>query len=169
MAEPKLEIFAAADKPIVETRRTVNAPRALVWECFTKAEHVRRWMGPRGLQIVVCDLDMRAGGRWRMVHRGPDGTEFAFSGEIREVVRPERIVRTFVFEAFPDAEAVETLELIESGTQTIIKTLTVHKTMEGRDGHLQHGMETGMKEGYSRLDELVAALSTGSASASASP
>ena len=166
MAEPKLEIFAAADKPTIETRRAVNAPRALVWDCFTKPEHVRRWMGPRGLDIVVCDLDMRAGGRWRMVHRGPDGTEFAFSGEIREVVRPERIVRTFVFEAFPDAVAVETLELIESGAQTIIKTLTVHQTLEGRDGHLKHGMEAGMKDGYSRLDELVASITRGGASAS---
>jgi uncharacterized protein YndB with AHSA1/START domain len=120
------------------------------------------------LTMVTCVSDARAGGSWRMVYRSPDGQEFGFHGEFREIVRPERIVRTFVFERMPDAEALETLLLEERDGKTTIKTTTVHKTLEGRDGHLAHGMEAGMTEGYARLDELLADI-LGGASAGAAP
>ena len=100
-----------------------------------------------------------------MVYRTPDGQEFGFHGEFREIVRPERIVRTFVFEAFPDQEALETMTLAEKDGRTTITTLTVHKTVEGRDGHLAHGMEAGMTDGYALLDELLAAMVGGGAAA----
>ena len=167
MDEKKLELIAEPGKPTIVTRRTVSAPRTLVFEAFTKPEHLRRWMGPRALAMVVCESDLRVGGGWRMVYRGPDGRELGFHGEFREVVRPTRIVRTFVFELFPDAEALETFELAERDGKTTITTLTVHKTVEGRDGHIAHGMETGMTEGYARLDELLATLLGGGASAEA--
>ena len=98
------------------------------------------------------------GGRYRFVFRSPDGNEAGFSGEFREVVRPERIVRTFVFEPIPDAAALETLELVENNGKTTIKTTTLHKTVENRDGHVNSGMEAGMTAGYARLDELLAGL-----------
>jgi uncharacterized protein YndB with AHSA1/START domain len=165
--ERKLEIVAEPGKPTIATRRVVNAPRALVFDAFTKPEHLKRWMGPRMLTMVSCVSDPRVGGGWRMVHRAPDGQEFAFHGEFREIVRPERIVRTYVFEPFPDQEALETLTLDEKDGKTTITTLTVHKTIEGRDGHLAHGMEAGMTEGYARLDELLASLLGGGPAAEA--
>ena len=161
MAESKLEIVAEPGKPTIVTRRVVAAPRALVFDAFTKPEHLRRWMGPRALAMVSCASDLRVGGAWRMVYRSPDGKELGFHGEFREIVRPERIVRTFVFEPFPDQEAVETFTLAEKDGKTTVTTLTVHKTLEGRDGHLAHGMETGMTEGYARLDELLVDLLSG--------
>ncbi|HXN32600.1 MAG TPA: SRPBCC domain-containing protein, partial [Polyangiaceae bacterium] len=97
----------------------------------------------------------------------PDGHEFGFHGEFREIERPERIVRTFVFERLPDAEALETFVLEERDGKTTINTTTVHKTIEGRDGHLAHGMEAGMTDGYALLDELLAAMLGGGASAEA--
>jgi uncharacterized protein YndB with AHSA1/START domain len=111
------------------------------------------------LTMVICENDLRVGGRYRFVHRTPDGQEFGFHGEYREIVRPERVVRTFVFEPMPDHEALETLTLEESDGETTIATTTLHKTVEGRDGHLSSGrMEAGMTDGYARLDELLAAL-----------
>ena len=158
MTANKLEIIAEPGKTSFTTTRVVDAPRALVFEAFTKCEHLKRWMGPKNLTMVSCDTDLRPGGRYRFVFRAPDGNEVGFSGEFREVVRPERIVRTFVFEPIPDAAALETLELVESNGKTTIKTTTLHKTVENRDGHVNSGMEGGMTEGYARLDELLAGL-----------
>jgi len=166
--DKKLEIVAEPGKTTILTRRVVDAPRALVFDAFTKPEHLRHWMGPRTLTMVVCESDLRVGGRWRMVHRSPDGQEFALHGEFREIVRPERLVRTFVFEPMPDHEALETLTLDEREGKTTITTLTVHKTVEGRDGHLSGGrMEIGMTDGYARLDELLAGMLAGAAAQAA--
>jgi uncharacterized protein YndB with AHSA1/START domain len=153
-----LEIIAEPGKTSFSTRRVVDAPRALVFEAFTKCEHLKRWMGPCTLTMVSCETDLRVGGRYRFVFRAPDSSEVGFSGEYREIVRPERVVRTFVFEPMPDAAALETLELEEHDGKTTIKTTTVHKTVENRDGHVQSGVDKGMAEGYARLDELLAGL-----------
>ena len=158
MTSKKLEIIAEPGKTSFTTRRVVDAPRALVFEAFTKCEHLKRWMGPCNVTMVSCETDLRPGGRYRFVFRSPDGKEVGFSGEFREVVPPERIVRTFVFEPIPDAAALETLELVESDGKTTITTTTLHKTVENRDGHVGSGMEAGMTEGYARLDELLAGL-----------
>ncbi len=167
MNERKLELVAEPGKPTIVTRRVVNGSRSLVFDAFTKPQHLKRWMRPCALTMVVCDSDLRVGGGWRMVYRAPDGQEFAFHGAFREIVRPERLVRTFVFEPFPDQEAVETMTLEEKDGRTTITTLTVHKTVEGRDGHLAHGMEAGMTDGYALLDELLAAMVGGGATAEA--
>jgi uncharacterized protein YndB with AHSA1/START domain len=154
----KLEIIAEPGKTSFTTTRIVDAPRDLVFDAFTKCEHLKRWMGPRSLTMASCETDLRVGGRYRFVFRTPDGSEVGFSGEFKEIVRPERVVRTFVYEPIPDAAALETLELEESGGTTIIKTTTVHKSVENRDGHVNSGMEAGMTEGYMRLEELLAGL-----------
>jgi uncharacterized protein YndB with AHSA1/START domain len=154
----KLEIVAEPGKTSFTTKRIVDAPRELVFDAFTKCEHLKRWMGPRSLTMASCETDVRPGGRYRFVFRTPDNSEVGFSGEFKEVVRPSRVVRTFVFEPMPDAAALETLELEEHDGKTTIKTTTVHKTVENRDGHVNSGMEGGMTEGYARLDELLAGL-----------
>ena len=158
MTSKKLEIIAEPGKTSFTTRRIVDAPRALVFDAFTKCEHLKNWMGPRSLTMVSCESDLRAGGRYRFVFRAPDGNEVGFSGEFKEVARPERVVRTFVFEPIPEAAALETLELTEADGKTTITTTTLHKTVENRDGHVNSGMEAGMTEGYARLDELLAGL-----------
>lgn len=154
----KLEIIAEPTKPTIQTRRVVDAPRAVVWDAFTKPELIRRWMGPSALTLTVCEIDLRPGGKWHMVHRSPDGKTFGFHGEFREIEKPIRIVRTFVFEGWPDAEAVETLTLEEHGGKTTVLSHGDYGTVAIRDGHLKNGMEKGMTEGYERLDTLVASL-----------
>lgn len=164
MTENKLEILAEPGERTIVTRRVVNAPRALVYEAFTKPEHLMRWMGPRAFQMVKCESDLRVGGSYRSIHRTPDGQEMACSGVYRELDAPARIVRTFVFEPVPEHESLETLLLEEHDGKTTITTTTLHKTVEGRDGHLSGGgMAAGMSEGYARLDELLATLQGSSA------
>ena len=159
MTPRKLEVIAAPDEPTIVTRRVVDAPRALVFDAFTKPEHIQRWIGPRIFSWVLCESDLRVGGAWRWRQRSPDGQEFGFHGVFKEISRPERIVWTYVFDPFPDAEAVETLTLEERDGKTTVTTLTVHKTLQARDGHLSDGrMEAGMIEGYQRLDELLSGL-----------
>jgi uncharacterized protein YndB with AHSA1/START domain len=106
----------------------------------------------------VCEVDLRVGGSWRFVHRAPDGQEFAFYGECREIDRPNRLVATWVWEGMPDDEAIETLtlEAVEGGT--LVRSEARHTTLAARDQHIENGMESGMIETYQRLDELVDSL-----------
>lgn len=114
------------------------------------------------LTLVICEVDLRVGGGYRFVHRAPDGEEFAFHGEYQEIVRPDRLVSTFVFQGMPDDEVLETATFEESDGNTTITTTTLHKTVEARDGHLADGrIEAGMVDAYERLDELLGALQKG--------
>ena len=94
----KLEIIAEPGKTSFTTRRTVDAPRALVFEAITKCEHLKRWMGPCNVTMVSCSTDLSVGGRYRFVFRGPDGNKAGFSGEFRRsppgTDRPDVRVRT---------------------------------------------------------------------------
>ena len=161
MSQDKLEFVVDPVDPIITMRRVVNAPRALVWDCFTKPEHLRRWKGPTDCEMVVCELDMRPGGAWRVRYRRPNGDEFGFHGEFREVVVPERFVRTFVVAA---DEIVETVVLTDAGPdKTLITTRNVYKTKAIRDGFVQQGMGPTMRDPYVRLDELIESLAVISA------
>ena len=158
MTAATLEIEAPADEPTIVTRRVIKAPPALLWDAWTKPEHMRRWLGPKRLEMVHCEVDLRVGGSYRFVHRAPDGQEFGFHGVYREIDKPRRLVSTFVFEPWPDLEAVDTLTFEEVDGGTLVTTSSRHSSIEARDGHLAGGMEGGMTEGYERLDALVAAL-----------
>ncbi len=139
--------------------RSFDAPRALVWQAITKAEHVRHWMGPRFLTMTLCEIDLRVGGAWRYVHRAPDGSEFAFSGVYRELSRPERVVATEVYEALPGHDYLVTLTLEEHDGKTTLHGLARYQSQADRDGHAQSGMEAGMRETYDRLGEHLATMS----------
>ena len=155
----KLEVIADPDEPTIVTRRTFDAPPALLFDAWTKPELMKRWLGPRALEMVLCEVDLRVGGGYRFAYRAPDGQEFGFHGTYREISRPERLVSTYVFEPFPDAEALETLVLEERDGRTTATTTTVHTSIQNRDGHLANGaMETGMNEGYARLDDVLQEL-----------
>jgi uncharacterized protein YndB with AHSA1/START domain len=72
--------------------RILDAPRELAWSAMTDPEHVVRWWGPRGFTSSIQEMDVRPGGVWRHVMRGPDGTEYPNESVFTEVVKPERIV-----------------------------------------------------------------------------
>lgn len=148
-----------SDLEIVVTRQ-FDAPRALVFEVMSTPEHVKRWWGPCSMEMIHCEMDTSVGGVYRFVQRAPDGSEHAFSGVFRELVPPERLVFTFVYEPFPDDGALVTVTLEEVDGRTWMTERIVHRTREGRDGHYNAGMEAGMRETYDRLDALLDALHT---------
>ncbi len=138
--------------------RVFDAPRDLVFEAHTSCEHMSRWWGPRKYEVVSCEIDFRPGGKWRIVHRDPDGVEYAFHGEYREIVRPDRIVWTFEFEGMPGHVSVETLTLEEHDGKTTFTGTSVFDSVEDRDGMLESGMESGAAETMDRLDEYLEVL-----------
>jgi uncharacterized protein YndB with AHSA1/START domain len=154
----KLMITTPSDREIVMTR-SFDAPRDLVFEAHTSCEHMSRWWGPRKYDMASCQIDFRPGGKWRMVHRTPDGTEeHGFRGEFREIVRPERIVWTFEYEGMPGHISVDTLTLEEQDGKTTLTATSVFDSVEDRDGMLQSGMEEGAAETWDRLDEYLDVL-----------
>ena len=152
-----LTVTTPSDREIVMTR-VFDAPRDLVFEAHSSCEHLTHWWGPRKYDVAACDVDFRPGGKWRVVHRGPDGDEYAFRGEYREIVRPERIVWTFEFEGMPGNVSVETLTLEESDGKTTFTGRSVYDSVEQRDAMLETGMEEGAAETMDRLDEYLEVL-----------
>jgi uncharacterized protein YndB with AHSA1/START domain len=120
-----------------------------------------RWWGPRKYEVVGCEIDFRRGGKWRIVHRGPDGEEYGFHGEYRDIVPPERIVWTFEFEGVPGSVSVQTLTLEERDGKTTLTATSLYDTVEERDGTLQSGMVEGATETLGRLDEYLEILKAG--------
>ena len=144
----------------IRITRLFDAPRELVFEAMTKPEHVRRWWGilADGYSVPVCEIDLRPGGKWRFVGRGPEGDIPAFYGVYREIVPPERLVQTECYEPYPDGESVVTMVLTEEHGKTRITVTSVYPSKEVRDMVLQTGMETGAAISYDRLEEVAKEL-----------
>jgi uncharacterized protein YndB with AHSA1/START domain len=147
------------DREIVVTR-VFDAPRALVWECHTSPELVRRWMlGPDGWTMPVCDIDLHVGGGYRHVWRNDaDGSEFGFQGKYKEIVAPERLVHSERWDGAEGGDEVDahcTLTLVERGGRTTLTYSMVFPSKDVRDQALQSGMTDGMAAGYDRLDTLM--------------
>lgn len=155
-ATDTMTVEKRGDREIVMTRE-FDAPRDLVFKVMTDPKLIPNWWGPRRYTTVVDTCDVRPGGKWRFVHRGPDG-EHGFRGEYREIVPPERIVWTFEWEGLPGHISVETLVLEDLGGRTRMTATAVYATTEDRDGMWASGMESGARETYDRLDELLGEL-----------
>jgi len=143
--------------------RVFDAPRALVFDAWTKPELLRRWLGVRaGWSMAVCEVDLKVGGAYRFVWRGPDGTEMGMRGVYREIVRPERLVATEVFDQpwYP-GDALDTTVMVEQGGKTTVKKNVLYATKEARDGVLKTPMSTGVAESYDKLAELLASPPAG--------
>ena len=155
-----LKVTTPTDREIVVTR-VFNAPRPLVWEAMSKPELLRKWLfGPPGWAMTVCEDDLRVGGKFRWAWRGPNGEEMSMTGVYREVVAPERVVRTesFEFGCAPQAgEQIAAVELAEKGDKTELTIRMLYPSKEARDGAVASGMEHGMAAGYDRLEEMLAA------------
>jgi uncharacterized protein YndB with AHSA1/START domain len=161
MTSAETEITTPAGEPVITMRRFFRASPELVYRACTEGEYLRRWWGPRHLEVSACEIDLRVGGTWRIVQRAPDGTEFAFHGEFLELDPPHRRVGTFIFEGALEHQAVETLVLEAVDGGTLLTSTTRHSSVEARDMHVANGMEQGMIESNERLGELLASLQSG--------
>lgn len=147
-----------ADDQILITRE-FDAPKHLVFKAWTTPELVKRWWaGLRG-EVTSVEIDLRVGGMWRYVMvASSGGFEVAFHGEYREIVPNERLVSTEVFEGMPDAQAVDTLTFTEVDGRTTLTMLVQHTDQEGRDAHINSGMEGGMQESMDALEQVAISL-----------
>jgi uncharacterized protein YndB with AHSA1/START domain len=150
--------------------RAFNAPKAAVFDAWSKPEHLRRWFPCASLTMPVCEVDFRVGGKWRRVLRdAAQGMDHATSGEFREIARPNRMVFTEVYEPVPGSDHLVTLTF-EDGADgtTLFSQRFTHRSQENRDAHLKSGLENGLEATFTGLDELLAAEGI-AANASAHP
>ena len=148
------------DTQILITRE-FDAPRELVWKTWTTPELVRRWWHANRGEMTVCEIDLRVGGTWRYAMNAEGFGEVGFHGEYREIRPFERLVSTEVYEGIPDAEehaAVDILTLTELDGRTTLTILVEHSTKEGRDAHINSGMEDGMQDAMDLLEEVAVSL-----------
>jgi uncharacterized protein YndB with AHSA1/START domain len=144
--------------PLVRIVREFDAPPAKVFRAHVDPALIVQWLGPRDLEMRIESFDCRTGGAYRYVHvRGED--EFWFHGSFHEVREGALIVQTFTFEGEPDSVALEKMsfEPLDGGRRCRIVATSLVDTFEGRDAFVASGMETGVVEGYERLDEVLAA------------
>jgi uncharacterized protein YndB with AHSA1/START domain len=150
------EITLDPDVPLVRIVREFDAPVDKVFRAHTDPSLVVQWLGPRRLQMRVDHYDCRTGGSYRYVHSS-DGTEYGFHGSFHDVRPAELIVQTFTFEGSPDSVALEKLVFDDLGDgRTRLTATSLVDSFQDRDAFVASGMEGGVREGYERLDELLA-------------
>jgi len=149
-----LKVTTPTDREIVLTR-VFDAPRRLVFDAFSKPELLKRWFGPRGWSLLVCEVDFKVGGGFRFVLRGPHGKNMGMRGVYREIVPPERSVHMESFDDYPGESKVTTV-LVEQGGKTTLTATILYPSQEVRDIVIKSGMEHGAAETYDKLAELLA-------------
>jgi uncharacterized protein YndB with AHSA1/START domain len=180
-AAGKLTVSTPTDRDIVLSR-AFDAPRHLVFAALTRPELLKRWYGARGWHLVGCEVDLRVGGAWRFVSRGPDGAEMGQGGVYQVIEPPVRLVYTELFDnqSYP-GESLISHELVERAvptatvptvtvptvtvptvtvlTVTVLTTTIRYATREGRDTVLRYPMARGVGESYDRLAAVLVDLS----------
>jgi uncharacterized protein YndB with AHSA1/START domain len=152
--ERKTRIATPTDKEIVLTR-DFRAPKELVFDLWTKAEHMRRWIGCEGMMIPECAIDFRVGGAFRVLMQmaGPGGG--VLCGEYTEIVRHERIVFNERWLPIPNSDHVVTLTFVEKNGITTMTQHILHQSKENRDGHLQSGLDEHVHHAHETMDSLL--------------
>jgi len=150
------EIIVPEGLPIIEIKREFDAPVDRLFRAWVDQDLFAQWIGPRGIGTRIDSWDCSTGGRYRYTNTEGD-EEYAFYGSFHEVRENERIVQTFTYEGFPDGVALEimTFESLPDG-RSRVHSVSVGESVEGRDAMVASGMETGVVEGYQKLDELLA-------------
>lgn len=157
--KPELKITMPSDREVALSR-VFDAPRHLVFEAWTRPELLKRWLGVfDGWSLSICEMDVRVGGAIRWVWRNTDGTEMGMNGVYREIVPPERIVQTELFdEDWTGGETLVTIAFAEHNARTTVTHTALYKSKAARDAAMKTGMDQGMAAGYEQLDRVLAVL-----------
>ena len=151
-------ITAPEGLPFIEVEREFDAPVEAVFNAHRDPELVKQWLGPQGYRMDIERWDFVPQGGYRYVHTDTGGEAYAFNGTFHSVRENEFAIQTFEFEGFPDVVAIESIAFEDLGDgRTRLRIHSTYPTVEARDGMVASGMETGLREGYERLDGLVAA------------
>jgi uncharacterized protein YndB with AHSA1/START domain len=160
-----LEIATPTPREIVLTR-AFDAPRPLVFDALTRPDLLKRWFGPRGWSLAICEIDLQVGGAYRYLSHRPNGKDIGQRGIYQEIVPPERLVHTETWEDWDAGEVLVTTVLTERDGQTLLTTTVLYPSQEVRDTILNAGAKHGASETYDKLEEFLATLTVGDAAAS---
>ena len=153
-----VNITAPEGLPFIDIEREFDAPVEAVFNAHRDPALVKQWLGPQGYEMDIERWDFVPQGGYRYVHTDAQGEAFAFNGTFHSVRENEFAIQTFEFEGFPDVVAIESIAFDDLGDgRTRLRIHSTYPTVEARDGMVASDMETGLREGYERLDGLVAA------------
>ena len=161
MSSGTLKLTTPSDREIAFSR-VFDAPRQLVWKAMVTPELLKKWLGVHNnWTLAVCEIDLRVGGAYRYVWRGPNRAEMGMGGVYREVTPPSRLVATEKFDdAWYEGSAESTMELVEQGGRTTLTLTVKYDSKQARDGVLQGPAKEGLEAGYDTLAALLKTLST---------
>lgn len=154
---------APADEPESEREVTItrvfDAPARLLFEAYSKAEHIKQWFGPVGWPVTLCEMDFRVGGKFRFAMTGPSGKQNTpFGGTYREIIQNRKIVYDNGFETDGAGRMLVTVSFDEQGGQTTLTLHTVFESIAMYRSHMSRGFEQGTNSGLDQLGALVAAM-----------
>lgn len=155
----KTTITAEAGKQELFIIREFDAPRELVFRAFTEPELMKKWLGPKNMEMRIDHMDNRSGGAYRYVNIDENGNEYAFNGVTHESTAPERIIHTFEFEGLRErghvSMEIATFEELPND-RTKLTVQSIFRSVADRDGMVSSGMEKGVVDSYNSLDDLLA-------------
>lgn len=151
----KTDITAVPGMPQIVITREFNTSPEFLFRAHTDPELLVQWLGPRDLAMKVECLDARHGGTWRYIHEDRNGNEFSFRGVFHGTPSPDGITQTSEFDGAPGNVSLESMTFEEHGGKTLLRSIATYQSIEVRDIVIASGMESGVVEGYERLDELA--------------
>ena len=154
----KTQIDAPAGVPFIDIEREFDAPRDLVFRAYTDPELLVQWLGPRKYKMTIESWEPRDGGKWRFIHSDDEGNAYGFHGVFHGEQTPDGLLQTFEFEGAPGHVSLEKLVLEERDGKTTVRNHAVYQSIEARDAMINSGMESGVNDGFDRLDDLLARL-----------
>ena len=138
----------------ITLKRTFDAPIILVWEAWTKPEHIAEWWSPKGIKTKVIEHDFQVGGTWKYLMPMPNGQEFVAESQYIEIVEMEKIISRANFK--PMTEGVEIQSYFkENGDKTDLVFNVVHPTEEYKIQQEKMGVLNGWGSVFDRLDEFL--------------
>lgn len=151
-----LNLNLPENQPIIAFTREFDHPAAAVFAAHADPKLYAEWLGPRELTTDLHTFDFRTGGSWAYTSTDPDGNDYSFRGSFHSVTENEEVVQTFEFLGFPGVVSIETLTFEDLGDgRCRLSGTSVWPSLEARNGMAQSDMETGMSQGYERLEELL--------------
>jgi uncharacterized protein YndB with AHSA1/START domain len=156
--QAKTQVIAAPGSPQIVMVREFDAPRELVFRAHMEPELLVQWLGPRQYRMTIDRYEVRDGGTWRYVHSDDAGNAYGFHGVFHGTPSMDGAVQTFEFEGAPGHVSLDTATFEDLGGRTRVRVNSVFQSVEDRDAMVKSGMESGVTEGYQRLDELLARL-----------
>jgi uncharacterized protein YndB with AHSA1/START domain len=155
----KAKVTANPGESLIHIERIFDTTPEKFFKAVTTKELIQKWWTGPGYDVTVEEYEPREGGKWRFIHR-KEGEEFTFFGVLHEV-SPTRIIQTFEFSGLPERGHVilERMDIASTDDGKVRMNVTQsYLSVQDRDGMLQSGMEDGMNETYSVLDEVLKTL-----------